>query len=514
MERGEVELAFDRIKLFRRRQFVMGHEYVNYEGWKRLKFDDRFYLTVHPDLPTTSVEEKENKVLLLGYIIDPAFPMLNDEAILRRLVNSPLSLSDVVTGLEHLMGRFVLIVKSNESLWLFHDACGLRQVHYCRDKQDALWCASQPESLAEHLGFDYDPDALSFRNMPAYRLTLEDFTLIGDRTPYKEIKYLLPNHYLDLFRGTVHRYWPVAGCIGSLAIEESIRLYCPILENSIKAAAQRFNLKMGISAGCDSRKSLAAAKAVKDKIYFFTQTPMEAHKVDMEIPSRLLPKLGIKHHKLELQQMTQEFRDYYERSATWARERHGHIAYSALNYFGAEATVLNSNISEYSQVCFWLPKSKINGEGLAILKGLNHPIAISDFQKWLSSASAVCEAANMNILVLFDLEVRSRWVANTFSECDIAYETFNPYNNRRLFCIELSVNERSRRGRRLDVPIKLIKSMWPEVLTEPINPEEHLSGKIKQFIWRSIVHRTITPWISIVEYLRYVKLRSRFKKQP
>ena len=51
----------------------------------------------------------------------------------------------------------------------------------------------------------------------------------------------------------------------------------------------------------------------------------------------------------------------------------------------------------------------------------------------------------MNILVLFHLELRSRWVANTFAEFDIAYESFNPYNNRHLFCLELSVNECDRR---------------------------------------------------------------------
>ena len=31
--------------------------------------------------------------------------------------------------------------------------------------------------------------------------TTEDFALINDRTPYREIKYLLANHYLDLKTG-------------------------------------------------------------------------------------------------------------------------------------------------------------------------------------------------------------------------------------------------------------------------------------------------------------------------
>jgi hypothetical protein len=233
----------------------------------------------------------------------------------------------------------------------------------------------------------------------------------------------------------------------------------------------------------------------------------------MEVPARLLPKLGIEHHRFDLQEMSDEFREYYESDATWARERHGHAAYTALNHFGTGATVLNSNISEISQVYYWLPKSKIDGEGLAVATGLNHPLAISEFEKWLEDAEQACESAKMNILVLFDFEVRSRWISAAICEYDIAYETFNPYNNRQLFCLELSVNERLRRGRRLDFHMKQIENMWPEVLMETINPEKRLFGKIKKFLLHSVIYKTITPWIPLIEYLRYLKLKREFQHE-
>lgn len=503
----------NRIKFFRRRQFVLGPDYLDYEGWCRFKLFEDLVLTLHPDLPITSVENQINKAILLGYAIDPYNPEATDGAILQRFVIGEITVDKITAGLETLGGRFILIINCRQGRWLFHDACALRQVYYCRDQYGAVWCASQPETLAEHFELDYDQEMLNFRKLPAFYTGMEDFALIGERSPYKEIKYLLANHYLDLRQGTPRRYWPVPGCIGALSVDESIQLCKPIFQNSIKAAAERFDLKMGITAGCDSRKSLAASKAVKDKIYFFTQTPLPSHLVDMAVPARLLSRLGIQHHILAVQQMSSEFREVYELSATWARERHGHIAYSALEQFGPGSTVLNNNISEYSQVWYWLPKSKITGEGLAILKSLNDPAAIKDFQDWLDSAQAICEAAKMNILVLFQLELRSRWVANTFAEHDIAYESFNPYNNHRLFCLELSVNERIRRFQRIDVPVKHIKNMWPEVLSEPINPEKELIPKLKKFIWRSIVHRTVTPWLPLVEYLKYLKLKKEFKKQ-
>lgn len=503
---------YDRVKFFRRRQFVLGPEYIDYEGWRRIKVEDRYLLTVHPDLAVTSVEEQQNKAVLLGYAIDPYQPELNDEDILKRFVATLQSVQVVCTGLETLSGRFVLIVKNGGNLWLFHDACGLRQVNYCMDHRGSIWCASQPETLAERFDYKLDDEILSYRESPAYSSSKEEFWLINDRTPYREIKYLLPNHYIDLRQGRVNRFWPVAGCIGSLSMAESIQLCTPIIQNSIKRASQRFELKFGISAGSDSRRSLAATKAIKENIYFFTHTPRTANKADMEIPARLLPRLGINHHKINLQIMNEEFRMLYESSATWARERRGNIAYTLLNHFGPNATVLNSNISEVHQCWYWLPRSKIDGEGLAVLTKLNHKLPIKEFQKWLDGAKSACEISKMNILLLFDYELRSRWVAAAFSEYDIAHETFNPYNNRHLFKLELSVNERYRRSRQLNFIIKQIIYMWPEVLIEPINPPQYLSKKIQNIILQYFIHKAITPWLPVYDYLRYIKMRWLFKK--
>ena len=507
---------YDRVKYFRRRQFVLGPCYVKYEEWQRFKVKDKYLLTVHPDLQTVVVKQQENKAIMLGYAIDPYQSSITEKEILKRFVRSSITISEVITELEKLIGRFVLIIECNEGLFLFHDAVALRQVQYCRSDEGAIWCASQAETLAESLGLDYDEEVMSYRNMPVYQVSKNGFWLVNDRTPYRKVRNLLPNHYLDLRQGKAFRYWPVAKCIGSLTVDESIQLCTPILQNCINAAARRFDLWMGISAGGDSRKSLAAAKDAKDKIKFFTTTPTQVSMLlnDVKVPARLLTRLKLKHHNLGLQFMSQEFQELYECSATWARDRTGHIAYTMLKGCGPQATVCNSNISEVAQRIYWLPKSKINGEGLAVISGLNHPFAITEFQKWIDGAQHACQAAGMNILDLFFLEQRmGRWATAAFSEYDIAHETFNPYNNRHLHCLMLAINERHRRNRRWDVILKHIKYMWPEVLSEPINPPDRILDKIQQFIRRSIIHNTITPWFPVYEYLRYLKAELRFKRQ-
>ncbi len=322
-------------------------------------------------------------------------------------------------------------------------------------------------------------------------------------TPYKEIKYLLPNHYLDLRCGEVHRFWPKDSSFSDISPDKSINEVSKLLRNTIKAAALRFDLKMGISAGCDSRKSLAAAREVRERITFYTHTPIKGQEADIDIPSKLLPKLGLKHHIVDLQPMDEEFKKYFQINNTWPRERHGHIAYSFMKYFGTECVVLNSNISEYSGVWYWLPKSKINGRNLAMLRLLNHRKIIEEMEKWIRDARPACEAAGMNILVLYDLELRSRWVSQALAEYDIAFDTFNPFNNRHLFSLELSVDEKIRQGRSLYLPKKLIKKMWPEVLSEPINPEYGVINKFKNFI---LTRKFLFPITRNIRYLRQKRL--------
>lgn len=492
-------------RLFRRRQFLIGPDFPFYQDWQTFRFSKNISIMAHPDLHVTFTQKNNNKIVLLGYILDPSKPEYSDIEIIQNLIEDSVSISSIIDNLERLTGRFALIISIEEHVYMFHDPCGLRQVYYCFDRHGNFWCASQPNLLAEILGLSYDPAMLEYRNLPLFTSGRDEFWFPSDLSPYKEIKYLLPNHFLDIKNKAVKRYWPRVDSFSKISLDECVDKVSHILQNTIKAATLRFDLKMGISAGCDSRKSLAAAKGVKEKITFYTHTPIRGSEADIEIPARLLPKLGLKHHVINIIPMDEEFKKYYELNNTWARERHGHIAYSFLKHFGPDSVVLNSNISEYYGVWYWLPKKKINGRNLAMLRMLTHKKIIEELDKWLLEANPACKQANMNILVLFDLELRSRWVSQALAEYDIAFETFNPYNNRNLFNTELSVDEKIRQGRNLYMPKRIIKKMWPDVLSEPINPEKGILRKIRNFI---STRKFLFP---IIRNVRYLRIRAKFR---
>ena len=516
----------DKIKYFRRHQFTLGPEYINYEGWKKYTVTERYYLSAHPDLTVLQVSHENKSITLLGYFIDPYQYELSQEDILESILQRANSIADIINSFEIMSGRFVVIVALQGHIYVFNDACGLKQVVYCSDKENRTWCATQAVSLAEKLGFPLDKEVLDYRNSSVMQASKAEFWMPNTRTPYREILHLLPNHYLDFAAGKSFRFWPTRQCISPIFVEEGVRIAATILKNTIQAASNRFDLKMSISAGIDSRKTLAATKEVRDKITYFTHAPKidmkdtevqammlpDLPRMDVKVPGKLLPKLGITHHVLEQKAMDDDFRTYYESSATWARETKGHNAYNIFHYLGPETNILNSNVSETTQCNYWLPRSKINGEGLAIATGLYHPMAIKEFDNWIKGAREACEASGLNILGLFHWEMRGgRWAAAAFSEYDIAHDSFTPYNNRYLNKVLLGINERYRRNRMWYVGLKIIKSLWPEVLSEPVNPPETMSKRIREFLRRQVLHKWITPWLPIYEYAKNLRKKMRAK---
>jgi len=502
-------------KYFKRRQFVFGPEYLDFEGWRKYKILDDYLLTVHPDLAIHRCSRNDNSITLLGYIIDPEYPEKDEAGILDGMMSEIKAIDNITSYLNRMSGRFVVIVKSQGDLWLFHDAAGLRQVLYCKDNDGKIWCASQSETLSERIGFLLDKEVLEYRNSSLFNDNRTEFWLMNTRTPYKEILQLLPNHYLDLRRVESIRYWPTSNCISQISVEEGVRLSTPIIKNTIETAYGKFNLKMGISAGMDSRKTLAATKEIKEKLYYFTieHNTNGIESVDVKVPRKLLSKLGIQHHIIGQKYMDEEFQRLYEASATFARKSKGNIAYTLLAGLGPDANILNSNTAEISQCNYWVPKSEITGEGLAIITGLYHPLAIREFDEWIKGAQDACEQSGLNILGLFHWEQRAgRWATAAFAEYDIVHESFTPYNNRLLNTILLGISERYRRNRMWYVGLRQIKKMWPEVLSEPINPASNIKDKTQRFVRYHVLHKFITPWIPIYEYCRYLRRKWRARR--
>jgi hypothetical protein len=479
-------MRYDAEKLLFRRQFVLGPRFVEERtAWQRLRVRDTLYLTVHPDLNTCQVADGARSVTLLGYVLDPDHPQADDRDILHGLLRE----LDAQGGLDHLIertftlgGRWILIVDDGSAVRLLNDPMGLRQVFYTNDLVDDLWCASQPGILAEILKLEMAEDAVNeFIHSDVYR-NWNEVLWPGDRSPYREIAHLLPNQYLDLRAGSRRRYWPDRD-LGRLSLEEGAEKNSELLRRLIESASNRFDLAFTVTAGWDSRLLLAASRQISHKVYYFSLLRRE-NDPDVVVPSRLLPKLGLRHHVVEYpSRMDDEFERIYRRNVTEAHSFWGTMAQGLFRHYPQDRVCVKGNASEIARVRFRAPAGEaVTAERLAMFSSFTfsremceNPYVVRAWQQWLS------ELGNTHNVHILDLFYWDHWAGNfagmAQAEWDIVQEVFTPYNCRSLLMNMLSVDEQYRDH---DEPIlykEMVKKLWPEVLSEPVNPPRRRSVK-------------------------------------
>ena len=242
-----------------------------------------FYLTVHPDLPTYQATYKNKSITLLGYMVDPDNPYADNSEIINGLIYQLGTEDNFFEHTDKFGGRWILIVNDGKALKLFNDAAGLRQVFYTDVPGSTdLWCASQPGLIAETLHLETAPEASEFMNSHEY-IHNKHHWWPGDSSPYREIKHLLPNHYLDLGTGRSHRYWPNAS-LDSFSLREAVLANSQILYGLMKSMHNRFNLALSLSAGWDSRVLLATTKEMGGSLFAQSEGPGRGATFILELP--------------------------------------------------------------------------------------------------------------------------------------------------------------------------------------------------------------------------------------
>lgn len=514
--------TYDRNRLLFRRQFLLGPRFAgDFPGWRCVPVGSEMFLTVHPDLPVYRTYDESASIALLGYVIDPDKPLASDPEILAGLLphlqehSTP---EGFIRRTHPFGGRWILIATNGHATWLFNDPCGYRAVYYTLGSRHGLWAASQPGLLAEVLNLAPDEDAMQF--IQAYRKRKPEYWWPGDSSPYREVRHLVPNHYLDLKTGVTHRFWPVDD-IPSRPTEEVAAENARLLRRLIESAAHRFELALPVTAGNDTRLLLAASKTIRDRLYCFTLQywDLTPESPDIRVPSRLLPKLGLTHHVIRCpSRMDRKFAELYRRNTTAAHDAYGPIAQGMYDSYPQEKVSMKGCAMPVTGGWYRIrmrnevPQAEADGIDAPLLARLARipaqDFALDALDRWLSSASEV-RVAGLDPLSLFFWEDREgNWQAMTHVEFDVAREIFVPYNCRTLLANMLSIPESDRSKPEFRLHKKMMLQLWPEVLIEPINPPANRTvvsiarGFLRKpgcMNWRWLGSQVAAKWISPAE---------------
>lgn len=457
-----------------RRQFCLGPSFIDgFPSWQRVALDAGWLLTAHPDLDVCRVARGDRWVALLGYILDPAHPDAGNVDVVTGLLETFHTRDDLLEQSDRFGGRWVMVAHDGVRTFLFADAAGLREVVYTTGTTSGQrWCASRAALLEEVIDLPLDPEAADF--VQQGRAGGRMLWLPGDSTRCVGVKLLLPNHYLDLNTGRPSRFWPRED-LPVVPLRAAIASSSEILLGLMESAARRFDLMLALTAGWDSRLTLAATRSRAQGIFIYTAafhtTAPDA--LDLTAPSSLLAKLGLKHRILDCRiGADDEFAEIYRRNVRMAYAQHCAMAQAMFDQTPSEGVVITGDVGEIAKCVYRLGPSSnrdVTAHELAVLtRQPTHTFVLRALEGWLSEARADCH--NVPLLDLYCWEQEAgRLQALIQAECDIARESFAPLNCRSLLTTMLSVPERYRQEPTLDLFRGIMERLWPDVLQEPIN---------------------------------------------
>jgi hypothetical protein len=469
---------YDRERLLYRAQFVLGPKPAEeFPSWKRIRINDRVWLTAHSDLNITREIAGDMSLTLLGYILDPGSPKATDSDIVAELLpklcsGDPRTNSPLCTN--QLGGRWILIADDGIQIRLFSDALGQRQICYTSSPGGGeIWCASQPGTLALLLKLEVDPDAQKY-----VRSELQggekEYWWPYDTSLYREIRHLNPNHYLDYGTGTPRRFWP-NGKLTPLRLGQAVKRGACLIHRLMMSAANRFPLQLMMTAGWDSRVVFCAAKDLTSNVSYLTflRDGFTLESADVSVPRRLLQKFGRTQDILPVpNQMDEGFSEIYMQNMAAAHEVWGPIAQALYEIGPPQKLRVTGGGSETIRQQFRPSASGLTPEILAHYGSADgQEFAVRAFRRWLAD---VPKNLPIGILDLFYWEQKcGNWLAVGQTEWDITgNSSFTPYNCRALLATLLAVNEEYRLPPFYELHRALIKELWPEALSVPINPHK------------------------------------------
>ena len=255
-----------------RQFFIAKGPVAGFEDWGEKKLHDGYTLHYHTGL---NITYQDKDILLLGYAwqVDPNRKSPQEE--LRILSHySKISHEDVFAVEKTWCGRYLLIVGE----WIYTDACGTLGVFYSN-----LIVTSSLNVLCTLEGREMILPDISHKRMP-------DF-VPGIRTPYYDVIRLLPSQLLN--------YTTKETCIRPLLIDKApeynseeerikdfVQHFIYSIQNFSKVFA-KYQIWLAVTAGRDSRTSLACFEKAQIKYNTFTLWHDNISRPDRIIPQKL-----------------------------------------------------------------------------------------------------------------------------------------------------------------------------------------------------------------------------------
>lgn len=439
---------------------------------EKLCFFDNIHIYSNQSLDVVTAKNEGVQVAMVGYIINPFIPADSNHTIIEKLAKQCATIGDLFKEAEKLSGRYVLLYKNESSFVVTGDACHLRQIYYGFDDGHLVITSSEKLFLdAFNHELKTTEEKLAIFQMPVF--LKEEHGWYGDEAYDDRLTKLLPNLYLDINEKAKKRLPVFPQKFSSQ--DDIIEYVSLILKNTISALNRRYKIRQPVTSGLDSRILLAASKDVKEDIKYFVFGNPKGDHPDIWVPKNLSEEYGLDFQVVNPSELREDFLVKFRKEFVFPRvlPKTAHIQYHYDSNKGYDGINLNGNCSEITRQSFGHISGKVSLDMIFTFNKYKGKIPYFNerLEEWYPGAKQFSEDFGIPLLDLNYWEQRiGNWHALWQYEQDIAIEESSPFNHRGIINALLQVPANERKSPKYTFFIKLVSRLWPEVLSEPINP--------------------------------------------
>lgn len=427
-------------KLFNR-QFLITKKECSLENWKKFSVED-FNLYVHPNLDYTFSQREARFVAVLGYLFDYRKPESTNQEIVNKLAGLA-TFNELLEELKNFAGQFIVINRDADGIKIVPDACAQRELLYT-ETYDTFASQAKLMELVQSYEVNEDTDILELFNSDSYQNKL---FVVSSSTDLKGVYRLLINHYLDLSRKEMKRYFP-AERIEYRPLNQVVDAAAEILKGYLKAITCRYpKVAIPVTGGFDSRVIFAASLGLDCRYFIYQHGCLNENHPDIIISKKLTgffgKKLEILTHADELEGTASR---NYKDSLDFPRHRDIAMILNGNARYFHDSIILTGQLGEIARRFYNYSDQASPQEMCSLLgiegKGTTYVKRV--LKEWLTKNKDLFTRNNLSVMDMFFWEVDTPSAAKSKSECGMVSEVFSPFNSLILLTTLLSASPKYR----------------------------------------------------------------------
>ncbi|SFC11094.1 hypothetical protein SAMN04488102_10385 [Alkalibacterium subtropicum] len=424
----------------------------------------------------TQIDHADKSIILYGKVIDSRNAALTPREIAADLLAAE-NMTELLAYSRYLAGRYVILFRVKEELWVLPDATSSVPVYYTVTGHETVVASSQ-KRIADVLGFELSASAVKIKASAE-----EQQSLPYDSAMYDEMKAVIPNHYLNVNEQRAVRHFP-SYKMQEKTVEEVALETIHLTQNVVDNYMAERELIIPLTAGKDSRLVLSFFRKYQDriKLYTFNHHPESPEPDDIRIPKQLTEKLGLTYRVFPREQLEES--DYKHYQTMFSGTQNKRILENALTLKKSEyrdQSFVTGDIIPLVKSNFGrkLPE-KLATPSYLVTKTHNYSKENkARITEWLNEVKGSAHENQVSLYDLFFWEMRlGRWLPNNMANYDTMSDPVLIFNNRHLIESWSAIP----RAKRVDTAIHemIIAKQWPELLDISLTSGGGLANALTQ----------------------------------